>query len=212
MPSFPLVSPESFGIAQVQWSAISNDAYTRNLWNFALIKQIFDGRMWRGSLTVRAKKGSDGRPLTAWLTSLRRAGTNAGTFMLGNPAAALPLGSAKDTPGTPIVDGGGQTGEAFNVSGLPTSVTGYLLEGDYIQLGTGIAARLKMVLDDVDSDGSGDAVMNLWPPVRVAPSNGTTVKVSNAQGLFISPNGTSSWSIRPPATYEGINIEVEEVL
>jgi len=212
MPSFPLVSPETFGVSNIEWSAVSNDAYALNAWNFALIKQIFDGRMWRGTLTIKARRGGDGRSLTAWLTALRRAGTNAGTFMLGDPSATLPLGSAKDTPGTPVVDGAAQTGEALNVTGLPTSVTGYLLEGDYIQLGTGITARLKKVLDDVDSDGSGDATMNLWPPIRTAPVNSSTVVVSSAQGLFISPIGVSSWSVRPPSIHSGITIDVAEVV
>ena len=212
MPTFPLASPESYGIAEVTLRAVSNDAYGRNPFTLDLIKQIFDGRMWAGTVTITPQDEPNGRALSAWLTALRRAGTNAGTFLLGDPSADKPLGSAKDTPGTPVVNGAGQTGEALNVSGLPLSATGYLLAGDYVQLGTGATARLKKVLDDVDSDGAGLATMNLWPPVRTAPANGAAVVVSGAQGLFVEPRAVSSWNVRPPKVHDGIVLNVEEVV
>lgn len=210
MPSFPLSSPESYGIAVVDWEAASNDSYAFNPWTFDLVKQIFDGRMWRGSLTVTAQNEANGRSLSAWLTALRRGGANAGTFYLGDPAAAEPLGSAKDTPGSPVVSGASQTGEALNVSGLPLSATGYLLAGDYIQIGTGTSSRLKKVLDDVDSDGSGNATINCWPPIRTAPADTSAITVSSPQGLFIA-TGISAWNVVPPAVYRA-TIDVAEVV
>ncbi len=213
MPTFPLISPVTYGVSTVTWAAFSNDAYAVSPWSLQLIKQIFDGRMWKGTLSISARNDADrGRELSAWLTSLRRAGTNAGTFLLGDPAATLPIGSAKDTPGSPIVNGASQTGEALNVSGLPVSVTGYLKAGDYIQLGTGITARLKKVLDDVDSDGGGLAAMNLWPPIRTAPVNSSVVVVSGAEGLFVSPSAVSSWQVRSPDVYDGVTLDVIEVV
>ncbi len=211
MPSFPLVSPTNYGVGALAWEAVSNDAYARAPWTLDLIKQIFDGRMWAGTLTILPQNEANGRALTAWLTALRRAGTNAGTFMLGDPSAPEPLGSAKDTPGAPVVAGASQTGESLNVSGLPTSATGYLLAGDYIQIGSGVSARLKKVLDDVDSDGSGLATMVLWPPVRTAPSNGSAIVVSDPEGLFISPGAVSSWRVRAPVEHD-ITINVAEVV
>ena len=213
MPTFPLINPATFGIATLTWGAVSNDAYARSQWGLILIKQIFDGRMWSGTLRFAPQNdASRGRELSAWLTALRRAGTNAGTFLFGDPAATLPLGSAKDTPGTPIVAGASQTGEALNVSGLPLSATGYLLAGDYIQLGSGVTARLKKVLDNVDSDGAGLATMNLWPPIRTAPANSSTIVVSGAEGLFVSPSAVSSWQVRPPVIYGGISLDIAEVV
>ena len=211
MPAFPLPSPTTYGVGTLSWSAVSNDAYGRAPFTLDLIKQIFDGRMWAGTLTIVPLKDADGRALSAWLTALRRAGTNAGTFLLGDPAASEPLGSAKDTPGTPIVSGADQTGEALNVSGLPNNATGYLLAGDYVQLGTGATSRLYKTLDDVDADGSGLATMNLWPPVRSAPANGATITVSDPVGLFVSPSAVSTWQNRP-GFYTGITIDVAEVV
>lgn len=210
MPTFPLASPESYGVGTVAWEARSNDSYARNPWSLDLVKQIFDGRMWQGTLTIVPQKATQGRALSAWLTALRRAGTNAGTFLLGDPSASQPLGSAKDTPGTPVVSGAGQTGEALNVSGLPLSATGYLLAGDYIQIGTGASSRLKKVLDQVDSDAGGLATINVWPPIRTAPADASAIVVSNPQGVFVSPSGSSRWQVRN-GIY-GVTIDVAEVV
>lgn len=212
MVAFPLETPASFGISAVDWGAFSNDAYALNPWSLQLNKQIFGGRMWRGTLTIRPQSGVNGRKLSAWLASLKRSGANAGTFFLGDPSASLPKGSARDTPGTPLVNGASQTGEALNIDGLPFSATGYLLPGDYIQVGTGISSRLKKVLDQVDSDGAGLATVNVWPPITIAPSNGSSVVVSGAEGLFISPDNLSSWQITPPEIYKGIQLTVMEVV
>ncbi len=210
--TFPLVSPESYGLAHVQWSAVSNDSYGFNPFSLDLIRQLYDGKMWRGILTIMTQDEPDGRALSAWLTSLRQAGTNAGSFLLGDPAATAPIGSALTVPGTPLVDGAAQTGATLNVDGLPLSATGYLKAGDYIQIGTGATARLKKCLDDVDSDGSGLAAMNLWPPIRTAPADGSAVVVTSAQGLFVSPGAVSTWGVRPPKLHDGIVINVTEVV
>jgi hypothetical protein len=212
MPSFPLVSPETFGVASLEWRVVDTTSRARNPWTLNLITQVFDGRMWAGSLALRSRNEAEGRALAAWLAALRRPGTNAGTFLLGDPAAPLALGSARTTPGTPVVAGAGQTGEALNVSGLPLSASGYLLAGDYIQIGSGITSRLLMVLDNVNSDGAGLATINTWPGIRTAPSNGSALVVSSPKGLFISPQAVGSWQVNSPVIYDGVTIEVAEVV
>lgn len=210
--TFPLVSPSSYGIATAAWQARENTARARNPWTLNLITQVFDGRMWEGKLTIVPQNEANGRALTAWLAALRRPGANAGQFLFEGPARPVPLGSAASTPGSPVVNGAGQTGESLNVSGLPTSATGYLLAGDWIQIGSGASSRLLMCLEDVSSDGSGNATMTLWPGIRTAPGNGSAVVVSGAQGVFISPGGASVWNVRPPRIYDGITIDVAEVV
>lgn len=107
-----------------------------------------------------------------------------GTFLLGDPAGAIPRGSAATTPGTPLVKGAGQTGNQLIIDGLPTSVTGYFKAGDYIQLGSGSTARLHKNLEDVDTNGSGEATLTLWPNLRSSPADNAAVVVSAAKGRF----------------------------
>ena len=85
-------------------------------------------------------------------------------------------------------------------------MTGTLLAGDYIQLGTGSAARLHQVL--VDQSGSGN--LEIWPNLRDTYS-GETVIYSSPKGVFRLGNSTTSWSI-DNASFYGISFEAIEAL
>jgi hypothetical protein len=115
--------------------------------------------------------------------------------LLGDPNAATPRGSAATTAGTPVVNGASQTGDELAIDGLPVSATGYLKAGDYIQLGTGTSSQLYKVLDDVDSNASGEATLQIWPDLRSSPADGATVVVANAKGLFQLSTPTTDWAI-----------------
>ena len=104
--------------------------------------------------------------------------------LLGDPIGATPRGSASSAPGTPVVNGASQTGDTLSIDGLPASATGYLKAGDYIQLGSGTGAQLYKVLDDVDSNASGEADLTIWPDLRSSPADDATVVVSNAKGFI----------------------------
>jgi len=209
MVTFPLASPEQFGIATITWGPTTNTARTRAPWTLQDIVQVFDGAMWQGTLNVVPMTEADGRAFTAWLTSLQ--GTR-GTFLLGDPAAPEPLGSAADAPGTPVVDGGSQTGVSLNIRGLPHSIDGWLKAGDYFSLGAGLNARLYMALEDVNSDNTGAASISCWPKLRGSPNDGAAVTVSSPQGLFALTQNFNSWNVSAPIIYDGISLSVAEVV
>lgn len=209
--TFPLASPRQWGVGSVSWSARDNIARARNPFTLTLLTQVFDGKMWQGQISLVAQTEAEGRRLSAWLAALRRSGTDTGTFLWEGPARPVPLGSAASTPGTPVINGADQTGESLNVSGLPVSTNGYLLAGDFIQVGSGATSRLNMVLEDVDSDSGGLATLTLWPGIRTAPGNGSSVVVSGAQGVFVTLGNTSDWTAAP-AVYPGVTLNVAEVV
>lgn len=101
----------------------------------------------------------------------------------------------------PFVAGASQTGASLDVDGASPDEAGYLLEGDYIQLGTGASARLYMVTDDVDTDGSGAATINVWPAITVAPADNAGVIVANTVGAFRLASNVSTWSADEAAVY-----------
>jgi hypothetical protein len=113
----------------------------------------------------------------AWSSFLMEARGGYNAFMLGDPKAALPKGSAL---GTPLVSGAGQTGYSLVTRGWVPSTTSILLTGDLIQIGY----RLYKVLDAVNSDGSGNATLSVWPNLRDQPADGTTIITRNCKGLF----------------------------
>lgn len=118
-------------------------------------------------------------------------------FLLGDPKATYPKGSAL---GSPVVSGANQTGYSLNTRGWQASTVGLLLFGDYIQIGY----RLYKVLDTVTSDGSGNATISIWPNLRDLPADGTTIITRNCKGLFrLAANSGNTVSVNVGAY--GIN-------
>jgi|TARA_S200002703_G_scaffold99837_1_gene86267 hypothetical protein len=190
--SYPLAFPTQTGIAQVQ--LIASDVVSVTESPFTLSQQVVRhaGARWSATINIPPVKRSDAEYWNSFLLRLRG---QFGTFLVGDPNAATPRGSASSAAGTPVVNGASQTGNNLNIDGLPASATGYLKAGDYIQLGTGATSRLYKVLEDVNSNGSGQATLNLWPDLRSSPANDATVVVSNAKGLFRLAQNDASWTI-----------------
>jgi hypothetical protein len=101
-----------------------------------------------------------------------------GTFLMGDPSARTPRGVAT---GTPQVNGSVATlAEEITTKGWTPSTTNILKEGDWIQIGN----RLYRVLQNVNSNGSGNCTVDVFPPVREALANNTTIVTTNTVGLF----------------------------
>ena len=66
-------------------------------------------------------------------------------------------------------------------SGWTHSQTGVLLKGDWISFSN---YEYKRVMADVNSDGSGNATINFYPPMRSTVSGGTSIATTNAKGIF----------------------------
>lgn len=88
--------------------------------------------------------------------------------------------------GTPNLSGLSQ----LVTSGWPASKYRLLLPGDYIQLGY----RLYRNLDQVSSDSSGNATLNIWPSIRELVPAGTPLQFANTQGLFRRADNSQAWS------------------
>lgn len=120
----------------------------------------------------------------AWVAFLMELRGMANAFMIGDPMFITPMGTPS---GTPVVNntlsgtnGNPVMSQTLTMGGWTASRSGLLLPGDYIQVGV----RLHRVLDEVNSDASGNATVNIWPTLRGQPTNGTSIITENAQGLF----------------------------
>jgi len=104
----------------------------------------------------------------------------------------------------------GQFG-TFLLDGCPTSVTGYLKAGDYIQLGAASTTRLYRVLADVNTNSSGEATIDIWPDLRESPSNNAAVTVTSTKGLFRLSSNESSFTLNNSSIY-GISFGAVEAI
>jgi len=196
--TYPLTFPTQTGVAAVEFTATDVVSVSQSPFTFSQQVVRHAGARWSATISIPPVKRSDSEYWNSFLLRLRG---QFGTFLLGDPNAATPRGSAASAAGTPVVNGASQTGNELAIDGLPASATGYLKAGDYIQLGSASTSRLYKVLEDVDSNGSGEATLNLWPDLRSSPADGAAVVVSNAKGVFRLSNNEAVWTINNAGFY-----------
>jgi hypothetical protein len=206
--SYPLSFPDLTNIQSIQLTARNATAVTSSPFTYKQQVLKYSASRWEANITLPPMKRADSE---TWITFLMKLNGQYGTFLLGDPLGQTARGSASTQAGTPLVNGANQTGSSISVDGLPLSVTGYLLEGDYIQLGSGATAKLHKVMTQVNSDASGTAVIDIWPDIRTSPADNDSIVVANAQGIFRLLNPEVSFSIDMASIY-GINFSAVEAL
>jgi hypothetical protein len=153
--------------------------------------------MWHLSITWPDRKPDTARTIAAFLTALEGP---KGTFLAGDPGMKTPAGVAT---GTPKVSGSVASGaRQITTKGWSNSITGILKAGDYIQIGAGSGARLYMVLVDANSNGSGLATLETWPPVREALVDNTAITTASPVGLFRLASSGQGWANDEEKTYQ----------
>ncbi len=190
--TFPVTLPSTPAIESVRLTPVSVVAASRSPFTLDRQTQVHQGKQWFIEVQWPTMSRAEAEPLLGARASLNG---KEGSFLIGDPAAATPLGSAKDTPGTPLIAGASQTGQDINFDGGPNNATNYLKVGDMVSLGTGLASRLFKVLVDASTDGSGLFTLTLWPDVVVAFANNEPLAVSGAEGLFELAENAGSWSV-----------------
>jgi hypothetical protein len=180
-------------------------------WSNPSATGVFVGDGWyRFSMTVTAI--DEGVNLLVY-----PAGTNVDTGTVIAWGAQLELGSTAtdyqpiaDDYG-PFVKGAGQTGGTLLVDGASPDEEGFLLAGDYIQLGSGSSATLHKVLVDVDTNEAGEATLEIWPGIRTAPADNAVVSVADCKGVFRLATNQQSWSINDSSAY-GLQFDCMEAI
>jgi len=191
--SYPLATPTSIGIESIELRAVNAVATSQS--PFTYKQQIIShgGQKWEASVNIPSVHRDKAAQWKALLVGLKG---QTGTFLLGDPDYATPQGTVSSCT---------LTGNAGDET-VTVVMTGTLLAGDYIQLGSGSSAKLHQVLLDQDGDGS----LEIWPALR---SNYTseTVIFNAPKGVFRLATNISSWSINNASTY-GISFEAVEAL
>ena len=192
--SYPLSLPTSIGIESIELRAVNAVATSQSPFTYKQQIVTHQGQRWEASIAVASNIRRDlAAPWKAFLTALKG---QQGTFLLGDPDYATPQG---DVSACTI------TGAAGDES-VTVAMTGSLLAGDYIQLGSGASARLHQVLED----RTGNGILEIWPKLRDDYTS-ATVTFNNAKGVFRLANNISSWSISNSSAY-GISFEAVEAI
>jgi len=140
------------------------------------------------SLDLAIDKHADFRKHFGYLSSLK-SGVNKITIV--HPAFQTILGSATSC----VVNGGSQNGTLINLDGFASSQNGVLLQGDIIKF-TG-DTKVYMVLEDVNSNASGESTVNVLPALRQSPSDNAIVQLTACE-FTMSVTGFAKMDVVAP--------------
>lgn len=111
-----------------------------------------------------------------------------GKFKMPHPDFTEIRGNASNNQGR--VSGAGQRGTLINTEGWGANVSNLFRRGDIVE----IDRRMKRITADVNSDGSGQAVLPVAPAFYTTPADNANIVTRNPAGVFqlsegfVSPN------------------------
>lgn len=163
--------------ATAHWGLTRNDASFVSPMNGYTQDLERAGARWVCTLAWAVLSDTDIAKLQSWLVRMSKAGIRTRLPNYGYTRHGV-------GGGTPLVNGGSQTGTSLITDGWPNS-TLVVKDGDLIQLATG---QLVMAVADGTSDGSGNLTLSIEPKLRSSPADNSALTLSSPTALFKLPN------------------------
>jgi hypothetical protein len=186
-----LTMPTAPKFKQARFALASNALIHASPLNGTVQTVEFPGARWQLTAALPPMHRTTASDWQAFFTKLRGL---AGRFYAGDPNASVPRGTAL---GTPLVNGGSQTGTSLITDAWTPTQAQALLPGDYFQVGT----ELKIVVATVVADGSGNATITFEPPLRASPANNAPIITSNPVCIMRLTDPSQGWDIEPSSIY-----------
>ena len=207
--TYPLTLPTTTGIASISLVARNVVGLSQSPFTLKTQVQKHAGQRWEATINLPPLSRDEAEE---WIAFLMKLNGVFGTFTMGDPNGATPRGAIKDySSDTMQVNGASQSGNSLDIDQATASVTGYLKAGDYIQIGTAAGAELYKVLNDADSNASGEVTVDIWPNLRTTPTDNERVYAANTVGLFRLSDNSVTFSI-DQATIYGLTFGAVEAL
>tara|TARA_R100001443_G_scaffold84534_4_gene91144 strand:- start:5173 stop:5799 length:627 start_codon:yes stop_codon:yes gene_type:complete len=203
-PSYPLTLPTATGVITQNFSLTRAVAVTTSPFTFQTQVHQHQGEFWRTVISLPPMLRANAN---IWLSFLLQLRGRRGTFKIGDQDAKTITGVAT---GTIRVNGASQTGNQVALDGFANSTNNVFKAGDYIQIGS----YLYMVIEDVNSNGSGEANVKIEPALRSTIetiNDDTTVVYSNTTTLMRLDTNELGWQTDKVSKY-GISFSASEAL
>lgn len=127
------------------------------------------------------------------------------TFTFISPELKTPQGAAS---GTPLVNGGSQTGTSIITNGWVVS-TLQMKAGDILKFAG--STKVYMVTQDASSDGSGNMTINIQPPLLESPANNEALTVTDVPFTMQLRDDNIQYTVSGPLLFQQ-NIEMIEAI
>lgn len=202
--SYPLQIP-TVGITSLNWTNAVASLVSRSPFTFQGQAQTYPGQIRYAQVTVENRNREDAEEWVGFLNALNGC---SGTFLMGDPLGNRPRRGS--TTGV-TVRGSGQSGSTLLVNTNQINETNWASRGDWLQVGVDSNARLYKVTMPANTDVNGYASLEIWPSLRMTSTNGQSVIMNNAKGLFRLSSGTFDYSEQDGCKYS-LSFSCEEVI
>jgi hypothetical protein len=204
--AYPITLPTSPGFQSVQFRTRQRVGITHDPFGATQNVYAWPGQWIEADVSLPVMTRAEACEWVAALVSLNGI---EGTFHLVNPTGQANRGSM---PGTPLVNGANAArSRVLLTKGWTSGQTNILRKMDLITVGSGTSKRMYMNLKDVNSDGSGNATLDIFPSLREALADGAAITTANCSGTFRLSANNTSWDINEAMLY-GIQFSCVEAI
>ena len=206
VPSYPLTMPTSpSNFKTSEWRIVRSVAVAISPFTMSSESADFGGAVWTTTVTLPPMNRED---TSAWQVFFMQLHGRYGTFLLGDPDSKTIRGGLSST----INVNGAHSVGAYSVAieGANAS-TVILKKGDYLQFGSGATQKLHMVTADCTSNGSGQATVEIEPPLKTALANDSAIVYSSTKAVMRMDSNELSWNADEVSIY-GISFSCTEVI
>lgn len=162
----------------------NSQSFTSQL-NGAVQTSSLPGDKWVCNYTYSNLMGVKARKMRAFLASLKGV---SGRFYGIPYDHKNPSGNPE---GNPLVKGANQTGESLTIDGCSPNITGWLLAGDYFQVGN----ELKIITEDCNTNANGETLLVFEPPLRTSPTDNAQIITRTPKCIMMCSDDTQArWS------------------
>lgn len=194
--TYPLTLPTHTGIRSSRFELVRRTAVVESPFSGKIQVHSYDSfAQWKATIELPRMKKPDWQLWTAFFLKLRG---RRGTFLMGDPDYTDNTGLAS---GTLTTSGAASAGaNSVTITGLSLSQTNSFKAGDYISLNS----QLLMIIDNANSNGSGNATVEFEPQLKADVSSGTSVKYSSEDppvGKFRLDTDITGWDADMASTY-----------
>ncbi len=207
--TYPRVLPNLTDVVSIGPRFKTKVGVTEGEYTFATKTLKFKGQRWEIDYVLVPMAVAKANVWIAWLASMNG---REQTFLSPMSIKTTSEGSASSSS-APLVNGADQTGNTLAIDGAPTSETNYFKAGDFFQLGSNDStARIYMVLQDSNTDGSGEVTLDIWPDLYSSPANNATVTVSDPRGVFKLKSNITEYIIDNAGAYRQLRFSAFGVI
>ncbi len=182
-----IVLPTALSITRMTWSQQRNDIEFRSMFGAQAIE--VSAPLWAVSLEVTTKRDSD--PMVGeWKTLLMKLRGRVNQLALYDMGRPVPLGTMRGAMTLSVAVVQGDT--ALNIVATGGNAQ-TILKGDMLGIGSTITQQVAMATADATSDGAGNILVNIEPPIRNAFSIGEVVTWDKPKALFRRTDSKVDW-------------------